>query len=264
MGRRSSMAKRDPAVLAVPMEDFSTSQNIMVYGLTGAGKTTLAASLPSATYLSAEPGIIAAKRAGSTARVVHIPDWQHAERARTAAQDGQYGDSEWLIVDTVSTIQQKAYRYWTEKQNKMNPKYDEDIPDLQGHQKVQFMTRRWVADMVDIPQNVLFLAHAMLTENNDGSGVWLPSIDGQAKKGFQVAQYCMGLMNAVGFMAVKGGPKDSIIRRILWQQYEDTKKDIIYTAKDQYSVFGRYTDDVSMVDLARMIDAPTKGKKSKK
>jgi hypothetical protein len=246
------------------MEDFNSSHNIMIYGYTGAGKTTLAGSAPNAVFFNCEPGIIAAKRSGSTASLVQMSTWQKAEAARTAAQDGQYANRDWIIVDTVTTMQQKAFRYWTEKQHGINPKYDEDIPDLQGHQKVQFLTKRWVSDMVDLPQNVLFLCHAMPTENEDGSTVMMPSIDGQAKKGFAVSQYCMGLMNAVGYMGVKETPKGDQIRRIIWQHTEDKNKDILYIAKDQYSALGRYTDDVTMPDLLAMIGNPAQKAKKEK
>lgn len=257
------MARRDPAVLAVPMEDFNQSDNILIYGLTGTGKTTLAGQLPNATFFSAEPGIIAAQRSGSKAQVVHIKNWITAEKALDSAESGGYGSTEWLIVDTASTVQQMMYRYWTDKQHKFNLKYDEDIPDLAGHQKVQFMTRRYFSRLVDLPINVLFLSHAMQTENNDGSGLWLPAIDGQAKKGYLVAQYCMGLMNAVGYMGVKENKKGDVTRRIVWQHTHDKKSDIIYTAKDQYTVFGRYTDDITMPELLALIGRPTKAKKSK-
>lgn len=257
-------AKPDRAVLAVEMEEFNESDNWMIYGLSGVGKSCLAGELPDAVFWSAEPGTIAAKRRGSTAKVVRIKTWESFEKALTAAENGQYDDRKWIIVDTFSTIQQLGFRYWTTHMHDVNPKMDVDVPDQGGHQKVQFMTRRTIARLVDLPQNVLVLCHAMEVENNDGSGVWLPHIEGQAKKGYAVANYCMGLMNLIGYMGVREGKDGEISRRIIWQHTEDKKKDVIYTAKDQYSRMPRFTDDMTMDEIMERIFADTSVKKSKK
>ena len=254
-------------LLAVPLEEFGESINGMIYGMSGVGKTSIAASLPNPVFLGSEPGIIAATRMRSrlgltNGRGVPIRDWTKFERAVDAVEDGKYDDAEWIVVDTISTMQQLAFRYWTNSEHKRNPKMDEDIPDQGGHQKVQFLTRKMVSRLVDAPINVLFLAHLMAPENNDGSTVYLPAIEGQAKKGYAVAHYCMGLMNIVGFMGVKE-VKSGEVRRIVWQHTEDKTKDIIYTAKDQYGVLGRYTDDVMMPELLAKIAAPVVAKKSK-
>lgn len=258
------------AVVSVDLEDFNASMNWMVYGLPGAGKTSLAASLPSNTFINCEPGIIAGARMSKALgtfggqKVDHLKKWEDAERAVGRAEAGSY-DTEWLTIDTLSTIQQLCFRYWTAREHVRNPKMDEDVPDQGGHQKVQFLIRKWVSRMVDTDYNIMFLCHAMSTENSDGSGVWLPSIEGQAKKGYAVAHYVMALMNAVGYMGVREGKKDTQIRRVLWQTYEDTRKDIIYTAKEQFGgVLGRYTDDLMMPELLAKVNAPVKLSSAKK
>ena len=258
------MAKH-PSVLAVPLSDFNVSMNWMVYGLPGCGKTGLAAGLPNNVFFNCEPGIITAKRMKSDAEVVHLRNWDDVEEAIQAAEDGAYDGAEWITVDTLSTIQQLGFRWQTNRAHGLNQKQDIDVPDLQGHQKVQFMTRRFVSKLVDLPINVMFLCHMMATENNDGSTVTLPSIEGQAKKGYAVASYCMALMNTVGYMEVRD-VDDEQQRGILWQTREDPKKDIIYTAKDNFGVLGTYTRKPYMPDLLAKVNAPTvlKAKKAKK
>jgi hypothetical protein len=264
------MVKPKPgrALAAVPIEEFSPTANWMIYGLTGVGKTSLAAGLASNTFISPEPGIVAAKRRAmilqTDPRVVKVRNWEDCETALVQAERGDY-DSEWITLDTLTTMQILMYRYWTGKQNDANPlKYDVDIADLAGHFKVQMMTRRYISRWVDTDYNVLVLCHAMQTEDNDGSGLWLPAIEGQAKKGHLVAQYCMGLMNAVGYMGITTDEKDREHRRIVWQHTHDRKKDIIYTAKEQYGgALGRYTDDLEMPQLLALTERPVKPKKKK-
>lgn len=264
------MAKTAVDKLAViDVEEWRATHNWMIYGLTGAGKTDLAASLPSNTFLAAEPGILAAvgasKRFGTSPKMVRVRKWEECEAFVIRAEAGGF-DTEWLTIDTLSTVQIAMFRYWTGKQNDFNPtKYDVDIPDLAGHQKVQFMTRRWVSRLVDTDYHILFLCHAQQTEDKDGSGLWIPAIEGQAKKGNLVANYCMGLMNAVGYMGAfteKGGKEH---RRILWKLTHNPNTDIIYTAKEQYNgALGKYTDDKSMPELLEMAAQGLTGARRKK
>jgi hypothetical protein len=250
------VAKKHSPVLAVPLEDFNVSMNWMIYGIPGCGKTSLTAKLPNNVYFNCEPGIIAAKRMGSDAEVVQLKNWDMVEEALLAAEDGMYDGAEWITVDTVTTVQQLGYRWQTVRANKFNPKQDIDVPDQGGHQKVQFMTRRFVSRMVDLPINVMFLCHAMATENNDGSTVMMPAIEGQAKKGYAVAGFCMAQMNTVGYMEVREVKKQQQ-RGILWQTKEDKKKDCIYTAKDNFGVLGTYTRKPDLLELLAKVNAPS-------
>lgn len=254
----------------ISVEDWKATHNWMVYGLTGAGKTDLAASLPSNTFLAAEPGILAAvgasRRFGTHPKMIRVRTWEQVEEFVRQAEAGNF-DTEWLTIDTLSTVQIMCFRWWTTKQNGLNPKWDEDIPDQGGHQKVQFLTRKLVSRLVDTDYNVLFTCHAQQTEDKDGSGLWLPAIEGQAKKGYLVANYCMGLMNAVGYMRAVTDPDKARTehRRILWKLYHDPESDIIYTAKEQYGgALGRYTDDKSMPELLAMAERGMTGGKGKK
>jgi hypothetical protein len=243
------------ATAEVPLTDFNESINMMVHAFPGAGKTRFGASAPNSVFLSAEPGIISAKRAGykgGAQGVVKVKEWQDALDFATAAEAGAYAHRDWIIVDTASTIQEKDMKSVMANLVRDKPHRDEDLPDKAEHQKMQNSFKRWFERMIDLPQNVLFLCHTMVVEHSSGYAWWLPAIQGQADKGYAVANYCMGLVNCVGFMdrKVVNGKE---VQRILWQPFVDDKKEIRYTAKDHFAALGMWTDDKIMPDLLEMI-----------
>lgn len=259
--RRTPARPARRAVAEVPLEDFNESKNILVYGFPGCGKTLLGGFAPNAVILSAEPGAISAKRAGSTAGLVRLRDSADAWAWLEDAQNGKYRHRDWAIVDTITMLQNKMMRAALDAMVAKRPDRDLDLPDKGEHQKVQNELKRWVEQVVDLPINTLFLAHAMQVEDQEGGGMVLPSIQGGADRGYVIANYVMALMNAVGYMSVrtiKSRQTKEVreVRRILWQPKHDPDKDMVYMAKDHFNALGRYTDDKSMPEIIEMIDGP--------
>jgi hypothetical protein len=177
------------------------------------------------------------------------------------AQNGKYRHRDWAVIDTVTMLQNKMMRAALDTMVSKRPDRDRDLPDKGEHQKVQNELKRWVEQVVDLPMNTLFLAHAMQVEDQEGGGLFLPSIQGGADKGFIVANYVMALMNSIGYMSVRSVKNRQTkevreVRRILWQPKHDPDKDVLYMAKDHFNALGRYTDDKSMPEILEMIDGP--------
>jgi AAA domain len=274
------------SLAGVPLSEFHASNNIMVYSPPGHGKTAFGSSWPKTLIWNCEPGIVTAKRVGNpNVRAINIRTWSDAWEYLLAAEDGHTGGHEWYNVDTISTLENKAMRQVLDEMVDRNPKRDPDLPDRAEHQLRQNRLKRFVERMVDLPVNILWLAHEMRVENESGGIDVMPSISGGADKGYPVANYIMGLMNAVGYLRVTQVPEGSEeaeeepaeedneeegsrrrkgrkrpkpvpmreVQRILWTPYTDTEKDITYTAKNQYG-FPSWTDDWSMVDLVEAIE----------
>ena len=249
------------AIAEVPLEDFNESMNWMVHAWPGQGKTRWAISAPNCVLVSAEPGAISAKRhirelGRSDVGLVKIGDWSDALAFRDALEDGKFDHRDWAIIDTVSTIQQKNQNEVLDKAVAENPRRDPDIPAIQDYQKQQNSLKRWVERIVDYPINVIWLAHTMRVEDRDGGAMFLPTILGGQDKGFPIANYVMGLMNAVGYMEMrqrKGENGKEMVRRILWQPYHDVDKDVRYVAKDHFGALGKWTDDIDFPGHLAMV-----------
>jgi hypothetical protein len=250
------MASR--ALAGVPLEEFNSSTNIMLYGPVGSGKTSLAGAAPKALFWGCEPGVKAAKRRGSKASMIKIRTWDQAWDLLLTAESGETGGHDWYIMDTISSFENIIMRSALDKGFAENPaKRSEYIPGVDQHQLRQNQLKRFVERMIDLPVNTLWLAHEMRPENDDGDTLLLPSISGGADKGFPVCNYIMGLMDCVGYVNWKESESERF-QRILWQSMTVTKNKTttIYTAKDQFDVFGAWTDGWTMPQIIKAIGAP--------
>lgn len=233
-------------------------KNIFVYGDSGVGKTVLAGTCPGRVlFLAGEPGYISAARQGAQGRVRIIPDTATAVAAAAWLEQGGAQKFDWIVVDGLGTMQNKFLLSYAAEAFDANPakRAHRNLPDKPDYFNAQNFTKSWVARLIDVPANVLFTAHAMRPENDDGERVVYPSIQG---KGYEVSNYICGLMHAVGYMSPrvrKTGTEVVQVRRILWRHYRDPDAETNYFAKDQFDALGTYTDDLSMKEIIDIIDS---------
>lgn len=255
------------SALEVDLSTFQESTNIMVHSNPGQGKTVWATGAPNCSLLSAEPGAVSAKLFGRKGvGLVRIHKWEDALLVRRDIEQGKFEHRDWLIVDTVSSLQSKNQNSVLDKAVADSPKRDPDIPAIQDYQKQQNSLKRWVEFMVDWPINTIWLAHTLRIEDQDGGAMFIPTILGGADKGYPVAHYVMGLMNAVGYMEMRGKTETAedgkkirkMVRRILWQPYHDEEKDVRYVAKDHFGALGRFTDNMDFAGHLALIEAKRK------
>jgi hypothetical protein len=244
---KKATARRPTAI--VDLEEFGESYNILVYGDSGVGKTVLGGTAPNALLASAEPGAKAAKRQGSRAKLRRITSWADAMDLLSclSSEDPAYAGFEWIIIDTADAIQKKGLKSILADAVAANPKRDPHIPALQDRMKWHLMFEDWVAQMIDLPVNTLWLAHTMRSEDEDGEDIVSPGLEG--KKGM-VSNYVCSVMDAVGYMSVTTNKADEPVRRILWERFPP------YFAKDQYDRLGRWTDNATLPEIISLIESP--------
>jgi hypothetical protein len=249
--------------LEVDLSEFQETMNLMVHAWPGQGKTVWATGAPNCVLASAEPGAVSAKLFGRKGvGLVRIREWQDAVNLRREIEAGNFEHRDWMVIDTISSLQVKNQNSVLDKAVAENSKRDPDIPAIQDYQKQQNSLKRWVEFMVDAPINTIWLAHTLRIEDQDGGAMFIPTILGGADKGYPIANYVMGLMNAVGYMEmrgktveVEGKKKHTMVRRILWQPYHDEDKDVRYVAKDHFGALGRFTDDLDFAGHLGLIEA---------
>jgi hypothetical protein len=209
-------------------------------------------------YLAGEPGYISAARQGAKGTVRIIPDTATALAAINYLEAGGFQKYDWIIPDGLSTMNNKFLLSYAAEAFDANPakRAHRNLPDKPDYYNTQNFMKGWVSRFVDLPCNVLFTAHAMRPEGDDGERVVYPGIQG---KGYEISNYVAGLMHVVGYMSTRvvarRGQEPKQVRRILFQHYRDPKTDTTYFAKDQFDALGVYLDDTSMPDILSRIDA---------
>lgn len=233
-------------------------KNILVFGDSGVGKTVLAGTCPGRLlFLAGEPGYISAARQGAKGKVRIIADPATALAAADWLDSGGASQFDWIVVDGLGTMQNKFLLAYAAEAFDANPakRAHRNLPDKPDYFNAQNFIKSWVSRMIDVPANVLFTAHAMRPENDEGERVVYPSIQG---KGYEVSNYISGLMHAVGFMSMRvrrTGDSAEQVRRILWRNYRDPESETTYFAKDQFNALGTFTDDTNMPELLKTIDS---------
>lgn len=245
------MVEADVEITIEDLEDYSPSVNILIHGPSGHGKTTLAGGAPNAYFLSTEHGgAIAASRAGSTGRLIHAPDWEHAVAGVKWAED-KLGPEDWLIVDSGTKMQVLYMRWILKTINASNPQRDLDIPAIQDHQKYQNGFMRWYDRIINGQFNSIFITTSMTVEDAEGETRVIPHILG--KKG-EISDYISAQASVALYYSVARESKDmqgSILRRALAQPYPP------WFAKDRYAALGHSWDveEGDFTAMAKMINA---------
>lgn len=248
------------ATLEVDLDSFQESQNWMIHAIPGQGKTIWSTGAPNFSLWSAEPGAISAKNYGRSGGLVRIKNWADAVECKVALLNGDFDHRSWIIIDTVSSIQQKNQNSVLDKAVADSPKRDPDIPAIQDYLKQQNSLKRWVEQIVDYPNvNKIWLAHSLRIEDQEGGAQLIPTILGGADKGYPIAHYVMGLMNTVGYMEMRAKKDDDgksrMVRRILWQPYENPDSGLRYLAKDHFGALGRWTDNLDFPGHLALVEA---------
>jgi hypothetical protein len=264
---REGLTTADFAAGLFDLTGATEYKNMMFYGGPGAGKTVLAGSAPGRIlFLAGEPGYISAARLGATGRARLIPDSATAVAAAAWLEDGNASKFDYLVIDGLGTIQNKALLSYAAEAWDANPakRTHRNLPDKPDYFNAQNFIKSWVARLIDLPIHTVFTAHAMFPEDKEtGDQLVYPAIQG---KGYEVSSYVCGMMHAVGYMSPRVKQTDDgpvQVRRILWSTTKDPSTGTTYFAKDQFDALGLTTDvERGTMMLPQIIDIIDSGKRN--
>lgn len=170
------------ADVTIEVEDLASSYqtiNVLLAGPSGHGKTILASFAPRCTILSTETaGTISAKAAGSKAKAILTPTWEHVVAGKKWCDDN-LGKGDWVVLDSLTKMQVLMIRWILRKNKEDNESRDLDIPAIQDHQKWQNYFKRFVDSLIDADYNVIFVCGDMIKTDQDGEDIVLPHIEGK-------------------------------------------------------------------------------------
>lgn len=270
-GRRSSRVQTERTEMSLSdfqreifrLDSTSESMNLLIFGRSNVGKTVLAGTLPGKNFwLVGEPGYKSAPRVvrvngygtriRSTAKALTAIDWlKHKNR---------YEQFNFVIVDGLTwMIERWRLGYAAEAFDvDATKRQHRNLPDKPDYFNAQNFTKSWIAELVDLPVNLLVTAHAWQTSEMEVSKFIFPGIQG---KETEVAQTIVGLMDACGYLEAKTLVNKRTkavrhVRRLHFGQPDDP--DVRYLVGDKFNCLGRYIDSPTMPEILARIEGGDK------
>jgi len=218
----------------IDLEDYTESQNWLVYGETGSGKTPWCSFLPNLLILAVDnQGTISAQRAGATAKVWPVHRWADFVEAYKYVRSNPFR-FDWVMVDTVTMAQTRLMRDILTREFKRNPakRGSPYIAQIQDHLMWQQVLKSFVMDFNELPVNMIWTAQAMDREDAEGYAQVWPLMPG-GKQGYEMAAWLIAQMHVIGYMSVKMLKKGTLrrpVRSVLFDKIPP------YQARDRYGV----------------------------
>ena len=185
----------------IGIQDEDEFVNLLIYADSGVGKTVFAGSDDDVLFIAPEDnGTLSAKRFGSTAKKWKINSWNDIVEAYNWLADLDTIPFNWVVLDSLTEMQDMCMRAILDEAVEMNPGRDPDVPQLQDWQPYFERFKRLVKAFNSLHVNVIYTALQQDEENEDGEKVVLPMLQG---KGTQYAKKVSSWMTSFGHMTVR-------------------------------------------------------------
>jgi hypothetical protein len=251
--RRRVVTKTKSTVPIKKLSQRPKFGKFLFYSEPGGGKSTLAASSvevgPTLIVNADGPDALESARAvGYDPDVWDVEGYKDLERVYEFTRHNP-GRHQFVWLDGITLYQDSNIQYILQEVRVRSPHRDPDVPDKPEYLREQMKTLKFIRHMRALPINFGITAHVMQTEDDEGTVMYLPSIQG--KQGVLSSKVC-GYMSVVGRLTVvrvKG--KDGKIKR---SRRLVTQFDGKYYAKDRFDVLGEYVPQPTMAKIMSSIN----------
>ena len=245
----------------VPVAERSPFLNILVYGDSGTGKTTLAGSADAVPEMrpvlvvDVEGGTESLKHSYPEVEVVRVTSWKEMQDVYNALYEGNHGYRT-VILDSLTEIQKFNMYSIMNQLTQQYPDRDPDVPSMREWGKNLEQIRKFVRAFRDLEMHTIFTALSK-TDKNEKTGVSVtqPSLSG--KMAGEVAAF----LDVVCYYYVKqiGDDDDMEFKRLLLS----TKTDTI-VAKDRTGKLPMVMESPTMASLFAVMNGKKLAKQETK
>lgn len=194
------MAKAEPlqanslgGLQIVPVQQRSPYINMLVYGESGVGKTTLAGSadavpeLRPVLVIDIEGGTESLVRSYPDVDTVRVTNWQEMQAVYDALYQGDH-NYKTVICDSLTEIQKFNMYHIMEELKKKHPDREIDVPSMREWGINLEQIRRYVRAFRDLPMNVIMTALSK-SEKNERTGLVHHKLSLSGKMADEVAAF---------------------------------------------------------------------------
>lgn len=161
--------------------------NMLVYGRSGIGKTTLAGSadavpaMRKVLYIDAEAGTLSLRKTSYDVDVITLADWQDLGEIYTALKAGAH-EYQTVVLDSLTELQEMCMSTIMRlmKEDPENAERDPDVPGMYEWNKSEKQVKRLIRAFRGLPMNVIFTS--LVKEDKDprsGMIMKLPDLPGK-------------------------------------------------------------------------------------
>lgn len=188
--------------LAQPVEEVSTSVNMLLYGDSGTGKTRFAGSGrelgKNDLIIDIEGGTISAARSHSKANTIRVKSYDQLMEIIEAIEEDP-DRFEWVVVDSITKMQDLIWQKILGNAITKNPSRSPHTRELQEYGEAQSRLKDIVERLNQSEANILWTALADSEIDEDGNTQKLPSIQGKQGK---ISAWVCAQMDIVAYLKV--------------------------------------------------------------
>lgn len=224
--------------------------NILIYGDSGTGKTTLAGSadevpnMRPVLFVDIEGGTESLRHSYPSVETVRVTSWKEMQQVYDVLHSGDH-EYKTVVLDSLSEIQKfNMYTIMNDLTQK-RPDLDPDVPGMREWGKNLEQMRKFVRAFRDLEMHTIFTALNM-TDKDQKTGLTTmkPMLSGK------LANEVAAFLDIVAYYYVKqiGSGEDAEFRRLLLTQKTDAQ-----VAKDRSGLLPMIVEDPTMKSLHQLM-----------
>jgi phage nucleotide-binding protein len=237
------------------VQERSAYYNILIYGDSGTGKTTLAGSadeVPSmrpVLFVDIEGGTESLRHSYPGVETVRVTTWKEMQLVYDVLHSGEH-DYQTVVLDSLTEIQKFNMYTIMESVVQKRPDLDIDVPSMREWGKNLEQMRKFVRGFRDLEMHTIFTAlNATDKDQKTGQVMMKPQLSGK------LANEVAAFLDIVGYYYVKqiGDGEDAEFKRLLLTQKTDAQ-----VAKDRSGKLPMVVEYPTMKLLHEIMSAPAK------